>query len=179
MSIEERTGTIEGRDYAGIIYVALTDDGWGVGTPIKSSRIGKDVGYKALQKYYGKSKAKIKEEGALDHTRDAVTLAMQFCDTRADFQTMLQNDHIDAVFRINAAGRIYGVTFIDHEEDIVVNGSGWVRSSRQMHSMNAIRSEIWKRNSRPNSIKTIVIAAKALDGAKRDIAATGFPFEYL
>ena len=28
---------------------ALTDDGYGVGTPFKSSRIGKDVGYKAFK----------------------------------------------------------------------------------------------------------------------------------
>ena len=32
---------------------ALTDDGYGVGTPFKSSRIGKDVGYKALQSITG------------------------------------------------------------------------------------------------------------------------------
>lgn len=28
---------------------ALTDDGYGVGTPFKSSRIGKDIGYKAFK----------------------------------------------------------------------------------------------------------------------------------
>lgn len=44
VSAEERTGTIDGRDYAGMIYGALTDDGYGIGTPFKSSRIGKDVG---------------------------------------------------------------------------------------------------------------------------------------
>ena len=30
---------------------------------------------------------------------------------------------VDAVFRLNAAGRIYGVTFIDHKQRIVANGS--------------------------------------------------------
>ena len=34
---------------AGILYGALTDDGYGVGTPFKSSRIGKDIGYKAFK----------------------------------------------------------------------------------------------------------------------------------
>ena len=63
VSAEERTGTAGGRSYAGIVYGALTDDGYGIGTPFKSSRIGKDVGYDALQKYYGKSKAALKEEG--------------------------------------------------------------------------------------------------------------------
>ena len=36
---------------------------------------------------------------------------------------MLKETGIDAVFRINPAGRIYGVTFIDHEAGIVANGS--------------------------------------------------------
>ena len=36
VSIEERTGTIDGRSYAGIVYGAMTDDGYGVGTPFKS-----------------------------------------------------------------------------------------------------------------------------------------------
>jgi len=36
---------------------------------------------------------------------------------------MLKDDGIEAVFRINPAGRIYGTTFIDHEERIAANGS--------------------------------------------------------
>ena len=32
-------------------------------------------------------------------------------------------DGIDTVFRINPVGRIYGVTFIDHTNGIVANGS--------------------------------------------------------
>ena len=28
----------------------MTDDGYGIGTPFKSSKIGKDVAYKALQR---------------------------------------------------------------------------------------------------------------------------------
>ena len=67
VSAEERTGTIDGRDYAGMIYGALTDDGYGIGTPFKSSRIGKDVGYEALQRYYERSKTALKgRPGALD-----------------------------------------------------------------------------------------------------------------
>ncbi len=36
---------------------------------------------------------------------------------------MLEENGIEAIFRINPAGRIYGTTFIDHEEGIVANGS--------------------------------------------------------
>ena len=82
VSVERHTGTIDGRNYAGIVYGALTDDGYGTGPPFKSSKIGKDVGYDALQKYYGKSKAVLKEEGALDRLRQTVRDAMSPRNTR-------------------------------------------------------------------------------------------------
>ena len=123
VSVEERTGTIDGRNYAGIVYGALTDDGYGIGTPFKSSKIGKDVGYKALQTYYAKSKEKLKEPGALDRLQLSVRNAMSPHNTRDEFRQLLRKDNIDAIFRINPAGRIYGVTFIDHNVGIVANGS--------------------------------------------------------
>ena len=123
VSVEERTGTIEGKNYAGIVYGALTDDGYGTGTPFKSSKIGKDVGYNALQTYYAKSKERVKEPGALDHLRRTVKDAMSPHNTRDEFRQQLKADGIDAVFRINPVGRIYGVTFIDHNAGIVANGS--------------------------------------------------------
>ncbi|WP_302385545.1 conjugal transfer protein MobB [Alistipes shahii] len=123
ISVEERTGTIVGRDYAGVIYGALTDNGYGIGTPIKSSRIGKDVGYKALQKYYENSKIKLKEDGNLDRLRQTVNDAMSPNNTRDEFRRLLKAESIDTVFRINPADRIYGVTFIDHTNGIVAKGS--------------------------------------------------------
>lgn len=123
VSAEERTGTIDGRDYAGMIYGVLTDDGYGIGTPFKSSRIGKDVGYEALQRYYERSKTALKEPGALNELREKIADGMARCSTRTEFCERLHDKGVDAVFRLNAAGRIYGVTFIDHEQGIVANGS--------------------------------------------------------
>lgn len=123
VSVEERTGTIEGRNYAGIVYGALTGGGYGTGTPFKSSKIGKDVGYNALQTYYAKSKERVKEPGALDHLRHTVKDAMSPHNIRDEFWQQLKADGIDTVFRVNPAGRIYGVTFIDHTNGIVANGS--------------------------------------------------------
>ena len=123
ISVEERTGTIDGRNYAGIVYGALTDDGYGTGTPIKSSKIGKDVGYKALQRYYENSKMKLKEDGNLARLRQTVRDTMSPHNTRDEFRQLLKADGIDTVFRINPAGRIYGITFINHTNGIVANGS--------------------------------------------------------
>ena len=123
VSVEERTGTVDGRDYAGVIYGAMTDDGYGIGTPFKSSRIGKDVGYKALQKYYERSKSALKQDGTLNRLRQTVRDAMSPNNTRNEFRQLLKVENIDAIFRINPIGRIYGVTFIDHNDGIVANGS--------------------------------------------------------
>ena len=123
VSVEERTGTIDERNYAGIVYGAMTDDGYGIGTPFKSSRIGRDVGYKALQKYYERSKSALKQDGSLDRLRQTVRDAMSPHNTRDEFRQLLKAENIDAIFRINPVGRIYGVTFIDHNEGIVANGS--------------------------------------------------------
>lgn len=49
--------------------------------------------------------------------------AMSPHNTREEFRQLLKADNIDAVFRINPVGRIYGVTFIDHNSGIVANGS--------------------------------------------------------
>lgn len=111
VSAEERTGTIDGHDYAGMIYGALTDDGYGIGTPFKSSRIGKDVGYEALQRYYERSKIALKEPGALDELREKIADGMARCSSRTEFCERLHDKEVDAIFRLNAAGRIYGVTY--------------------------------------------------------------------
>lgn len=123
VSIEECTGTIDGRSYAGIVYGAMTDDGYGIGTPFKSSKIGRDVGYRALQKYYGKSKTALRENDALGRLRQCVRDAMSPHNTRDEFRRLLKADNIDAIFRINPVGRIYGITFIDYNTGIVANGS--------------------------------------------------------
>lgn len=55
---------------------------------------------------------------------DAVTLAMHGCrGNREDFIRLLGEKGIDVVFRENEEGRIYGVTFIDHRNREVYNGS--------------------------------------------------------
>ena len=123
VSVDERTGTVDGRNYAGIVYGALTGDGYGTGTPFKSSKIGKDVGYKALQTYYAKSKERLKEPGAPDRLRRTVRDALSPHTTREAFRRLLKAENIDTVFRVNPVGRIYGVTFIDHNDGIVANGS--------------------------------------------------------
>ena len=69
------------------------------------------------------SKDKLKEPGALDQRRQTVKDAMSPHNTREEFRRLLKADNIDAIFRINPVGRIYGVTLVDHANGIVANGS--------------------------------------------------------
>ena len=65
----------------------------------------------------------MKEPGALDELREKIADVMARCSNRTEFCERLHDKGVDAVFRLNAAERIYGVTFIDHEQGIVANGS--------------------------------------------------------
>ncbi len=123
IQIMEMTGTIDGRDYAGIVYGAMGDDGYGRGKPVKSSRMGKDVGYEALQQYYVRSKASLHEPGVLDDLRSKVRSTVLTSRSQESFCRHLREKGVEAVFRINPTGRIYGVTFVDHAQGIVANGS--------------------------------------------------------
>ncbi len=123
IQVMEMTGTIDGRDYAGIVYGAMGDNGYGRGKPIKSSRMGKDVGYETLQRYYVRSKETLREEGVLDDLRSKVRSTVLTSWSKDSFCRHLRNKGVETIFRINPTGRICGVTFVDHRSGIVANGS--------------------------------------------------------
>lgn len=83
----------------------MTDDGYRIGTSFKSSKIGKDVGYKTLQMYYAKSKEKLKEPGALDYLCHMVKAAMIPYNTRDEFRQQLKADGVNTIFCINPVAK--------------------------------------------------------------------------
>lgn len=124
--MEECKGEVEGRPYAGIIYGALDEHGQRVGKPIKSSRISKKFGYKALQKEYSKTKRWIAgNKQKLEPTRITIREAMKTARTTEEFAAAIRPGGISVVFHRSAEheNRIYGVTFIDHRNGLVINGS--------------------------------------------------------
>ena len=116
-------GEINGRPYQGIVYSATDDKGEKVGNPVKASRIGKSVGYEAVLCRMEKSGKTIKDGKLKERTRKIVAAAMQTARNRQKFEQELKRQGIDVVFRQNDSGRIYGVTFIDHDSRVVLNGS--------------------------------------------------------
>ncbi len=120
---EEVKGEVNGILYQGIVYSATNDKGEKVGNPVKASRIGKSVGYEAVQRRMEKSGKVIKDGKLKERTRKIVAAAMRTARTRLEFERELNRQGIDVVFRRNDSGRIYGVTFIDHDSRVVLNGS--------------------------------------------------------
>ena len=120
---EEVKGEINGTPYQGIVYSAMNDKGEKVGNPVKASRIGKSVGYEALERRMQKSGEVIKDKNLKEHTCRTVAAVMKTADNRRELERQLKQKGIDVLFRQNDSGRIYGVTFIDHNNRVVLNGS--------------------------------------------------------
>lgn len=123
ISTEEVKGEIKGKPYNGIVYSATDDKGNKVGNPFKSSLFGKSVGYEALQKRFADSSAHIKEKKLATQTKCRVFEALQQSASQAEFRKELRSRGVDVVFRNNSAGRLYGVTYIDHTNGCILNGS--------------------------------------------------------
>ena len=120
---EEVKGEINGKPYQGIVYSATNDKGEKTGNPVKASRIGKSVGYEAVQRRFEFSKGQIRDRHLAEITRKTVAAALARTYRREEFVTLLKAKGVDVVFRYTDEGRIYGITFIDHRTGCVLNGS--------------------------------------------------------
>jgi len=114
---------IDGKPFNGIIYSATDDTGEVVGNPFKSSLFGKSVGYERLNKKMKRNEKELKEGKYTPLIRHKINAAMKATRDKEQFVALLKADNIDAVFRTNDEGRIYGTTFIDHNRKEVYNGS--------------------------------------------------------
>lgn len=116
---EQTDGRVNGREYHGLVYFALGDDGKPIAAPFKASRLGKFAGREAVDGRYEKAKEKIN----VTPTKERVAYALAHCSGKDDFMARLKEKNIDVVFRYTDEGRIYAVTFIDHGTFNVLNGS--------------------------------------------------------
>ena len=121
--VEEVKGEMYGKSYNGLVYFATDDKGKKVGNPFKASLFGKSVGYEALQNRFKASKEKVKEKGLAPKSKAVVAGALRRSTTKEDFRDNLYRKGIDVLFRENEEGRLYGITFIDHNNGCVANGS--------------------------------------------------------
>ena len=122
LAVEEVKTEFRGRKYDGLVYVPTDDKRGKVSTPIHASDIGRGVGYTAVQNRMQKSKQNIKP--LIPTIRRKVLGVMRTSpDTEERLRQRLEEQGLCVVIRKNANGRIYGITFIDDEQGVALNGS--------------------------------------------------------
>ena len=116
---EQTDGRVNGREYHGLVYFATDDEGKIIANPFKASRLGKFASRTAIDSRFEKAKDKID----VAPTKCKVADCLAQSTGNDDFTAKLKGRGIDVVFRYSDEGRIYGVTFIDHNTMTVLNGS--------------------------------------------------------
>lgn len=123
IGVEKVEGDNQGQKYTGLVYSALDADGNRVGKPLKSSLFGKSYGIEALEQTMKKSGEEIKAGKQVGKTKSLVSASLDGSRTGGEFRADLQSRGIDLVLRYGNGGRLFGVTFIDHNSRTVLNGS--------------------------------------------------------
>ena len=122
LAVEEVKTEYRGKQYDGLVYVPTDDKGNKVSTPIHASDIGRGVGYTAVQNKMLKSKQMVKP--LIPTVRRKVLEVMRTSPhTEERLRQRLEKQGLQVVIRKNDNGRIYGITFIDDEKGIALNGS--------------------------------------------------------
>lgn len=116
---EPTDGRVNGREYHGLVYFAMNDNGDTVSTPFKASRLGKFASRAAVEGHFERSRESVE----IRPTKRIVASVMAQSSGKDDFITRLNSNGIDLVLRYNEEGRIYGATFVDHNTHTVLNGS--------------------------------------------------------
>jgi hypothetical protein len=114
---------INGKPFNGIVYSVTGNNGKAVSNPFKSSLFGKSFGYEGLNKKMAKNEKDLKEGKYAPMIRGDIAAVMKAARGKDGFIQKLRERKIDAVFRTNDTGRLYGATFIDHRRKEVYNGS--------------------------------------------------------
>lgn len=116
---EATDGKVNGRAYHGLVYFATNDAGETIANPFKASRLGRFASRAAIENKFERSAESIN----LKPSRRIISSVINDASDKDDFISKLKENGIDVLIRENGDGRIYGVTFIDHNTHTGLNGS--------------------------------------------------------
>lgn len=144
ITTEKIEGELQGKPQQGLLYIPLNEKGEKAGNPFKASLFGKNAGLPALELHFAKCKTALKDNPTKNTLKAAVTIALQSTDNELSFKKHLGEQGINVVVRRNDTGRIYGMTFIDHNSKSVWNGSSLAKEL----SANTF-NDYWNNNIKP------------------------------
>lgn len=134
----------------GLVYRLLDKQGKKIGVPIKSSSIYSKPTLKFLESRY-----KLNEELRKPYKqplKNAIDLVLLGHPTKVEFEQALVSKGIQVVFRQNEEGRIYGITFTDHQSKAVFNGSALGKSYSANALVEAFTSDVKPENKEASTI---------------------------
>ncbi|MES3019622.1 MAG: relaxase/mobilization nuclease domain-containing protein [Bacteroidota bacterium] len=139
-------GSKESRMYAknGLLYWALDNGGKKTGIPIKASSIYGSPTLKALEVKFNLNqplRTPFKETLKKNIDRLLSVKASQ-----SGFKQALQQKGIEVIYRKNDQGRLYGITYVDHQSKVVFNGSDLGKA------YSAAGLSTWFASSGPNKV---------------------------
>jgi hypothetical protein len=123
ITTEKVEGELSGKPQRGLLYFALNEKGEKTSHPFKASFFGKNAGLPALEMHFEKCKTTLKDDPKKHTLKSAVTIALKSTSDELSFKKQLIEQGINVIVRKNDTGRIYGITFIDHNSKTVWNGS--------------------------------------------------------
>jgi hypothetical protein len=123
ITTEKVEGELHGKMQQGLLYIPLKENGERAGHPFKASLFGKSAGLPTLDLHFSKCKEALKENETRSALKTTISIAIHLTDNEKDFKKQLAENGINIVIRRNDTGRIYGITFIDHNSKTVWNGS--------------------------------------------------------
>ncbi|MGJ1313345.1 conjugal transfer protein MobB [Sphingobacterium multivorum] len=164
ITTEKIEGELHGKPQQGLLYFPLNEHGERAGNPFKASLFGKNAGLVALELHFEKCKINLKNHPSKKTIQSAITIALQTTNNESDFKKQLSGQGINVVVRRNDTGRIYGMTFIDHNSKTVWNGS---RLSKEL-SANTF-NDYWNNNIKPEIKGPIELQPKTSTSNYTDI----------
>lgn len=145
ITTEKVEGELHGQLRQGLLYIPLNEKGERAGHPFKASLFSKNAGLPALELHFTKCKTDLKDSPTKQTLQSAVTIALKSTTDELGFKRQLAEQGINVVVRRNDTGRIYGMTFIDHNSKAVWNGS---RLSKELSAN--IFNDYWSNNIKPD-----------------------------
>ena len=166
ITTEKVEDELQGKSQQGLLYIPLNEKGERAGHPFKASLFGKSAGLPTLELHFAKCKEALKDHPTKPTIKAAITIALKTTSDEQAFKKQLTEQGINVVVRRNDTGRIYGITFIDHNSKAVWNGS---RLATEL-SANTF-NDYWNNNIKPDIKEPAVLQPKLSTSNDADLPA--------